>query len=208
MMRVAIELGLHHDPDGGPDKLFTLDEAEERKRLWYICLIHDRGTSIIFGRPLCIQRADFNTPFPSRYVPSPSGEQIEVFSEHFELSTELLHVQGDIVNSLYRPGQITADQMILRAIEVERSLEQWRNKMPTPYQQFFTHTGGTSLDNPPRVPVTSQVNVDRGLSLLKYTILRMFLLRAIVCSRNIESHVRYKALHDGEHDVRKTHQFF
>jgi hypothetical protein len=196
MVRLAIELGLHHDPREQGDT-FTPEECQLRMRLWLICLVHDRETSIIFGRPLAVQRADFNTPPPTRFLPgSDGGEPVALFSEHFELGSELLHIQTDIVNSLYRPGKLTGEQVVLRAIEIERSLEQWRRKLPAPYQKLFG--GSMRLDRQQKVElVLANVTADRGITILKYGILRMFLLRAVFNNKLVSAHVRHKALHDG-----------
>lgn len=197
MIRLGVELGLHHDPREQGD-IFTAEEAQLRMRLWLIALTHDRDTSIIFGRPLAIQRADFNTPPPSRYLPDLEGGEhaVTVFSETFELTSELLHIQGDIVNSLYRPGKLTGEQVVLRAIEIERSLEQWRKKLPAQYQKLLG--GSMKLDRQQKVElVLNHVTPERGITMLKYGILRMFLLRSVFNNKLVSAHVRHKALHDG-----------
>lgn len=147
---------------------------------------------------MAIQRADFSTPPPTRFLPSPDGKDpIALFSEHFELGSELLHIQSDIVNSLYRPGKLTGEQVVLRSIEIERSLEQWRRKLPAPYQKLFG--GSMRLDRQQKVElVLANVTADRGITILKYGILRMFLLRAVFNNKLVSAHVRHKALHDGE----------
>lgn len=194
-MRLAVELGLHHDPADSKG-IFTPAESQLRMRLWLICLIYDRSTAIIFGRPLTVQRADFNTPMPSRLVQKETGEEYEAFSQHFEFSSELLHIQGDIVNSLYRPGKLTGEQIVLRAIEIERSVEAWRKKMPGSYQKLFGATS-TGLVRAQKIELMSTVKTDRGVTMLQYGIMRMFLLRAIFNNRLVSAHVRHKALHDG-----------
>jgi Fungal specific transcription factor domain len=196
MVRLAVELGLHHDPSD--QVIFTPEESQLRMRLWSICVMHDRDTSIIFGRPLAIQRADFNTAAPSRFIEIPgSNEPTAVFSEHVDISAELVHIQAEVINSLYRPGILTGEQVVLRAIDVERSLEQWRRKLPPIYQKLFT--GHSHLDMDQRVNiVTSTINTDRGITMLKYGILRMCLLRAVFNNKTVSAHLRYKSLHDGE----------
>ncbi|KAI5987176.1 fungal-specific transcription factor domain-containing protein [Pisolithus marmoratus] len=67
LVRLAIELGLHHDPTS-QGHTFTDEEAQLRIRLWGIVMVHDRGTSILLGRPLAISPSDSNTPHPSRPV--------------------------------------------------------------------------------------------------------------------------------------------
>ena len=195
MVRLAVELGLHHDPR--EQVIFTPEECQLRMRLWSICVTHDRDTSIIFGRPLAIQRADFNTPAPSRFVEIPgSSEPLALFSEHIDVSSDLVHIQAEVINSLYRPGVLTGEQVVLRAIEVERSLEQWRRKLPPVYQKLFA--GHSHLDMDQRVNiVTSTINTERGITMLKYGITRMCLLRAVFNNKTISAHLRYKSLHDG-----------
>ncbi|KAF8317098.1 hypothetical protein DL93DRAFT_2154390 [Clavulina sp. PMI_390] len=190
LVRLAVELGLHHDPREQPNT-FSADEVQLRTRLWYIVLAHDRDASVMFGRPLAIQRADFNAPPPSRV----SEQEVEVFAEHFELSSELLHIQGDFVNSLYRPGKLTGEQVVLRAIEVERSLEQWRKKLPEEYAQFMG--GSLGLGREAKIAVVPTiVTPPRALTMLKYSILRLFLLRSVFNNNVVSAHVRHKALHD------------
>ncbi|KAG6369586.1 hypothetical protein JVT61DRAFT_14246 [Boletus reticuloceps] len=64
LVRLSIELGLHHDPTS-QNNTFTEEEAQLRIRLWGIVILHDRGTSILLGRPLPIAPSDTNTPHPA-----------------------------------------------------------------------------------------------------------------------------------------------
>lgn len=186
MVRLAIELGLHHDPSE-QEGTFTFEEMQLRAQLWYICLVHDRGTSIMFGRPLAVQNADYRTPFPVRCMPSPGSvvngnvngggpSESLFFSEDFELSKGLIDIQGEIVCSLLRPGKLTGEQLILHAVEIERLLEDWRQSMPPNYKRWF---GASSLfrthatyapDNTDEL--LADLSVDGGLVMLKYAILR------------------------------------
>jgi len=60
-----IALGLHHDPTV-QKCTFTEEESQLRLLLWGIVMVHDRGTSILLGRPLAIAPFDSNTPHPTR----------------------------------------------------------------------------------------------------------------------------------------------
>ena len=53
-------------------------------------MVHDRGTSILLGRPLAISPADSSTPHPSR------GKYTD-FSEHFLFSAPVAEIQAAIV---------------------------------------------------------------------------------------------------------------
>ena len=84
---------------------------------------------------------------------------------------------------------------MLRAIEIERSLEQWRRKLPAPYQKLFG--GSMRLERQQKAElVLANVTADRGIMILKYGILRMFLLRAVFNNKLVSAHVCHKALHD------------
>lgn len=191
LVRLAIELGLHHDPSE-QEGTFTFEERQLRSQLWYICLVHDRGTSIMFGRPLAVQISDYRTPFPTRLLQSltdpslgglvgsgagASDESVSFFSEDFELSKGLMDIQGEIVCLLLRPGKLTGEELILHAVEIERLLEDWRQSMPPYYKRWF---GASSLFRTQQAAaeegagdeLLADVTVDGGLVMLKYAILR------------------------------------
>lgn len=156
-----------------------------RSQLWYICLVHDRGTSIMFGRPLAIQDTDYKTPFPTRCFPSPGGtEPLSFFSEDFELSKGLIDIQGEIVCTMLRPGKLTGEELILHAVGVERSLEEWRQSMPPYYKRWF---GASSMYRTQSMPdggdeLLADVTVDGGLVMLKYAILRYVICSVLFCA--------------------------
>jgi Fungal specific transcription factor domain len=67
-IRMAQDLGLHKNADqwthsGAP--LFTPVELQERRRIWYACVIMDKYVSTYVGRPLSILERDFDTELPS-----------------------------------------------------------------------------------------------------------------------------------------------
>ncbi|KAJ7903698.1 fungal-specific transcription factor domain-containing protein [Mycena olivaceomarginata] len=118
LVRLSIELGLHHDPTS--HALFTEEECILRINLWGIILIHDRGTSILLGRPLGIAPSDSSTPRPSR-----SKGHCD-FSEHFELSHAVAEIQADIINSLYSPTRQKGDTLMRNATRVIKSMSEFR----------------------------------------------------------------------------------
>ena len=192
---MAIELGLHHDPhvvpsDENPDSVvFTEEECQLRIRLWAIVLVHDRGTSILLGRPLAIAPSDSNTPRPSR------GKGKEI-SEHFELSAPIAEIQADIINSLYAPTRQSADSIIRHASRIIKSMFEFRRQLPESYMWYFSGTDDWSLEK--RKSLVQNITEDQGLTLLKIGITRILLLRALFSSKELPFHNRLSALIDGK----------
>ncbi|KAJ7931375.1 fungal-specific transcription factor domain-containing protein [Mycena leptocephala] len=193
LVRLSIELGLHHDPTSqsnptSKQRLFTEDECILRMNLWGIILIHDRGTSILLGRPLGIAPSDSNTPRPSRS--KGHGE----FSEHFELSHAVAEIQADIINSLYSPTRQKGDTLMRNATRVIKSMSEFRRSLPDKYQFYFAGTDDWSLEQ--KTKLVQEINEDEGLTLLKVGIARLLLLRALFSSTELHYEHRHKALID------------
>lgn len=194
MVRLSVELGLHHDPSE-QGNTFTPGECEVRNRLWWTVLIHDRGTSVLLGRPLAIADADFNAPAPKRVCDAfgPSG----LFSEHFEHSPQLASIQGDIINALYRPGnhKLTADQIVRHASRITKGLREFsRGALNSSYRPFFEGTDNWTNDQ--RIALVCQMTEDQGLTYLKYGIARILLLRALFTNSMLTADTRRRALKD------------
>jgi len=67
-IRMAQDLGLHKSADQwmqGGTSLFTPLELQERRRIWYACVIMDKYVSTYMGRPISIFEQDFDTELPS-----------------------------------------------------------------------------------------------------------------------------------------------
>lgn len=195
MVRLAIELGLHHDPhvpptEESPDNVVFSDaECQLRIRLWAIVLVHDRGTSILLGRPLAIAPSDSNTPRPSR------GKGNEI-SEHFILSAPIAEIQADIINSLYAPTRQSADSIIRHAVRIIKSMNEFRRQLPDNYQRYFNGTDDWALED--RKALVQDITEDQGLTILKIGITRILLLRALFSSKELPFHSRLRALIDGK----------
>ncbi|RPD61002.1 hypothetical protein L226DRAFT_486060 [Lentinus tigrinus ALCF2SS1-7] len=186
LVRLAIELGLHHDPTS-QDNVFSPDECQLRIRLWGIVLLHDRGTSILLGRPLAIAPSDSNTPRPTR------GKGSDI-SEHFVLSAPIAEIQADIINSLYAPTRQTADSIMRHANRIIRSMVVFRQQLPDHYKWFFS--GTEQWDNEKRTKLVADITEDEGLTLLKIGITKVLLLRALFSSKELEYSQRHRALVD------------
>ncbi|KAI5981958.1 fungal-specific transcription factor domain-containing protein [Pisolithus albus] len=179
LVRLAIELGLHHDPTS-QGRTFTDEEAQLRIRLWGIVMVHDRGTSILLGRPLAISPSDSNTPHPSRPMKGHSND----FTEHFLLSHPIAEIQADIINSLYAPAS-------------KSSMLEFRRQLPESYKHYFSGTEDWPLEK--RQKLVQDITEDQGLTLLKFGISRILLLRALFSLKELDYSHRSKALVDGDY---------
>ncbi|PPQ65266.1 hypothetical protein CVT26_000225 [Gymnopilus dilepis] len=195
LVRLSIELGLHHDPTTqiAPDTeqhIFTEEESQLRIRLWAIVLVHDRGTSILLGRPLAISPSDSNTPQPTRV----KNKMFVEMSEHFELSQPVADIQADIINSLYAPTRQAGDTIMRNATRIIKSMVAFRSNLPEKYQYYFTGTGDWPLDK--RQQLVQDITEDLGLTLLKIGIARILMLRALFISKELSYDQKHKALTD------------
>jgi hypothetical protein len=189
LVRVAIELGLHHDPTV-QGTTFTEQECRLRINLWAIVMVHDRGTSILLGRPLGIAPSDSNTPRPSAKKTCDPA-----VSEHFLLSSPLAEIQADIINSLYTPTRQSGDSMLRHARRIVKSMVEFRRQLPESYMIYFGGTEDWPLEK--RIKVVQEITEDQGLTLLKIGIARILLLRVLFNSKDLSYIQRRKALIDG-----------
>lgn len=187
LVRLAVELGLHHDPFV-QGKTFTTLECEQRVRLWAIVMVHDRGTSLLLGRPLAIPPEDSNTPSPDR--------ESTDFSEHFAYSSPIADIQADIINSLYRPTKISADVIWKHATRIIKLIGEFQQSLPHTYKTYFS---GTALwTDEERRQLVSEITEAQGLTLLKLGIARILLLRVVFSAKELSYERRSKALEDGK----------
>jgi hypothetical protein len=196
LVRLAIELGLHHDPhvavpDDSPDSaVFPEEESQLRIRLWAIVLLHDRGTSILLGRPLAVAPSDSNTPRPG------TRGNMQDMSEHFVLSAPIAEIQADIINSLYAPTRQSADSIVRHATRITKSMHEFRRQLPENYKPYFSGTEEWELEK--RTKLVENISENEGLTLLKIGITRILLLRALFSSKELAFHSRLSALIDGK----------
>lgn len=203
LVRLAIELGLHHDPTtqlsastdfggDGEQNVFTEEECQLRIRLWGAVLIHDRGTSILLGRPLAISPSDTNTPRPVR----PLDMTLNDFSEHYDLSQPIAEIQADIIISLYSPHKQSPDAVMRKATRIVKRMAEFRRGLPDRYKYYFNGTEDWSVEK--KLELVQGITEDEGLTLLKLGIARILLLRALFSSKELPYPHRLKALVDGK----------
>lgn len=189
LVRLSIELGLHHDPTAQPNT-FTDEECQLRIRLWGTVMVHDRGTSILLGRPLAIAPYDSNTPRPTHGLKGQNAD----FSEHFLLSHPIAEIQADIINSLYAPSRQSADTIMRHASRIIKSMLEFRRQLPDSYKWYFGGTEDWPLER--RQKLVQDITEDQGLTLLKFGISRILLLRALFSLKELDYNHRSKALVD------------
>lgn len=188
-MRLAVELGLHHDPFV-QRKTFSPEECELRVRLWAIVMVHDRGTSLLLGRPLAISPADSNTPHP---------KSTKEFSEHFAYSLPVADIQADVINSLYGPNRQSPDIIWKHATRIIKAISDCQASLPSHYQRYYS--GTAHWTDKERRQLVADITEDQGLTMLKIGIARILLLRALFSSKELSFERRSKALDDGECQV-------
>ena len=170
--------------------MFSEEECQLRIRLWAIVLVHDRGTSILLGRPLAIAPLDSNTPRPQR---SKSGD----VSEHFVLYAPVAEIQADIINSLYAPVRQAKDSIIRHAQRISKSINEFVRQLPESYKHYFSGTEDWPAER--KTKLVEDITEDQGLTLLKLGIARILLLRALFSSKELPFNFRLQALIDGEY---------
>ncbi|KAL6306894.1 fungal-specific transcription factor domain-containing protein [Sparassis latifolia] len=80
-VRMAQDLGLHKSADRWTStgrNLFTTMQLQERRRIWYGCVIMDKYVSAYIGRPVAICERDFDTELPS----TAETDELELWSPH------------------------------------------------------------------------------------------------------------------------------
>ena len=107
-------LGLHLDPTNW---ILPREEKDVRIRLWWAIVIHDKWSSLCWGRPSIIHEQDYSTPLPRRNSLSPCREHLEdhdLQSYHFDASWQVhcdedTHTPGDTFAGLCRLTLILSD---------------------------------------------------------------------------------------------------
>ncbi|OBZ66363.1 Nitrogen assimilation transcription factor nit-4 [Grifola frondosa] len=80
-VRMAQDLGLHKSAEKWSNigkNLFTAAELQERRRIWYGCVVMDKYVCAYIGRPVAITERDFDTELPSVDEP----EELELWAPH------------------------------------------------------------------------------------------------------------------------------
>ncbi|KAF9567781.1 hypothetical protein CPC08DRAFT_739993 [Agrocybe pediades] len=161
-IRMAYDLGLNCDSSNwkmhGHD-LFSAEETQTRRQIWWVCVQTDRYGSFYMGRPIMIKDGDFDTPLPNvdpmedrqpwqplvtrnniSYPPVP-GRTMSVFCA----TSRLAVITGAIVTQIY-PVQVTTNvPRSTMLADLESRLDQWLITLP----EELRFEGSTKKLTPP-----------------------------------------------------------
>lgn len=141
-IRMAQDLGMHRGADGwarvGLGRLFNEWELQERKRIWYGCVIMDKYISTYIGRPLMIFERDFDTPLPSEDDPEELEEWQNVNTSStgrishriscFNASSTLSGILSTIVQAIYAVRPVSSKHA--ESAVLEGLLDKWYIELP------------------------------------------------------------------------------
>ncbi|THH02019.1 hypothetical protein EW026_g775 [Hermanssonia centrifuga] len=172
-VRMAQDLGLHKSADKWSNTgrtLFTPVELQERRRIWYGCVILDKYVATYIGRPVAISETDFDTELPSvdesdeleGWVPHPTPVFLDDASEKhppivvsvpghiiscFDESAKLSIILSMIMQAIYpiRPHSFRQTEFA----RVEQLLDKWFIELPEPLR--FDPSSPKYLTQPPHI---------------------------------------------------------
>ncbi|PPQ69684.1 hypothetical protein CVT25_012922 [Psilocybe cyanescens] len=145
-IRMAQDLGMHRSADGWErvglgGRLFSEWELNERKRIWFGCVIMDKYVSTYIGRPTMIFEWDFDTPLPNDEDPeefeewsleSPHGERTPPLPARniscFNASAMLSGILSNIVQSIYAVRPLSSRHA--ESAVLEGLLDKWHIELP------------------------------------------------------------------------------
>jgi hypothetical protein len=182
MVRLGVELGLHHPRTLESDD----DESQTKARLWDIVMMHDRGISLLLGRPLALHPNDSTSP-------APALQHLGV-SEHYKLSRAIVDVQGDIVACLYTPNRPVGKDLLRHVARILQHLKACRHELGDKYAKYFE--GTKDWPEAQRIQLVDSIGVNEGLTLLKLFITRLLFLRVLLNDVSLPPAVLQFATHD------------
>ncbi|KAF8839695.1 hypothetical protein BDN67DRAFT_905011 [Paxillus ammoniavirescens] len=179
-VRMAQDLGMHRAADGwarvGVGRLFGARELQERRRIWWGCVILDGYVSTYIGRPLAIFESDYDTQLPcvdepdekemwaphpslppdtrghgyhhgAEVMPPVSGRILSCFTASATLSTIL----SKIVQSLYAIRSVSS--RLAESIHIEGLLDKWYLDLPEHlrYDPLGNLSGTSARATPPHI---------------------------------------------------------
>ncbi|EPQ54209.1 hypothetical protein GLOTRDRAFT_122008 [Gloeophyllum trabeum ATCC 11539] len=169
---MAQDLGLHRALDNWQyqgKELFSAEDTQIRRQVWWCCNIADKYVSVYMGRPVCIKEADFDTPLPdvrpddenehTIWQPYPLQPQRESsyipvqthLRSCFRAMSSLALIIGNIVDKIYPIRSKTMQVRVTESARLEQSLSQWYLNLPNCLQ--YNSSNATSPTPPPHVLV-------------------------------------------------------
>ncbi|KAG2022902.1 nuclear protein [Coprinopsis cinerea AmutBmut pab1-1] len=164
-IRMAYDLGLNCDSSQwkiNGHALFTQEETQTRRQIWWTCCMVDRYGSLYMGRPVMIKDGDYDTPLPDidpvedrdpwqpvegmnqiPYAPAP-GRILSTLCAVSRLSM----IVGAIITKVYpiNPPLKESRQQLLA--ELESRLDQWYYTLP---EHLRLDPGPRKVTPPPQI---------------------------------------------------------
>ncbi|KAE9408528.1 hypothetical protein BT96DRAFT_970469 [Gymnopus androsaceus JB14] len=142
-IRMAQDLGMHRSADGWSreglgGRIFETDELQERKRIWYACVIMDKYISAYIGRPLMIFERDFDTALPDEQdEPDVRVTQIGTLIPGttiscFNAAAVLSGIFSMIIQAIYAIRPVSSRHG--QAVFLEGVLDKWYYRLPEELQ--------------------------------------------------------------------------
>ncbi|KAJ7109940.1 fungal-specific transcription factor domain-containing protein [Mycena epipterygia] len=144
-IRMAIDLGLNCNlgdwkSSNSDHTLFSPEETQTRRQIWWACCVADRYGSMYMGRPIAIRDDDFDTPLPEDEEEqpweslTPSGmigvNYPGITLASFRAAGRLALILGAVITKIYpvRPTSVASRQASLA--KLESRLDQWYLSLP------------------------------------------------------------------------------
>ncbi|EJD03824.1 uncharacterized protein FOMMEDRAFT_19176, partial [Fomitiporia mediterranea MF3/22] len=154
-IHMAQELGLHRSAERwqrfGVD-IFSSDQKQERKHVWWSCAIAEKYLSCALGKPAVIRSSDYDTELPddrNMDPQSPFREEVEVWQPHraviqsspqppvlchtlstFRAAASLSVITGRIIDKIYAIRQKPWPKKHRLLIELDKQLNDWLSGLP------------------------------------------------------------------------------
>ncbi|CAL1694956.1 unnamed protein product [Somion occarium] len=148
--RMAIDLGMNHDADHWKDAkgnyLFSVEDRQARKQIWWSCCIADKLSAVWLGRPVNFRDGDFSVAFPEldymeeeeKWIPYPpdvlgydyTPEPAKVVS-CFREQAKLSFIISQIMAEIYPVKQTGGENLRRSSLDkLETRLHQWLFQLP------------------------------------------------------------------------------
>ncbi|KIJ66200.1 hypothetical protein HYDPIDRAFT_26571 [Hydnomerulius pinastri MD-312] len=127
-IRMAQDLGLNRAADNwqfNKARMFSAEENQVRKQIWWACCIADKYGSTYMGRPTCIGEGDFDTLLPD-------AEEARCYQFALEDKANSLDtvIIGSIVSSVYPVKSTRRGSRRAVLSSLEARLDQWYLELP------------------------------------------------------------------------------
>jgi hypothetical protein len=145
-IRMAQDLGLNRAADNwqfSGRKMFSDQENQERKQIWWACCIADKYSSTYMGRPICIGENDFDTLLPDAEEYEDDlhqSYQVSVVSyrslstvfimQCFRAASSLSVIIGSIVSLVYPVKSSKRGSRRAVLSNLEARLDRWYLELP------------------------------------------------------------------------------